>query len=115
AERIRHAKDRAARKTPLYPSHLRALERKRKAEPRVKPGDRYTVKAYNQAVSRACQHAEVPHWFPNQLRHNAGTRIEGQFGFLAASAILGHKDLGTTQIYVEANRARAREVAEKIG
>ena len=56
AEDARHAKRRSDRKTPLYPSHLRRLEKKRKRKVRA-PGDRYDVDSYRRAIARACEKA----------------------------------------------------------
>lgn len=33
----------------------------------------YAVTGYSSSISRACQKAGVPHWTPNQLRHNFAT------------------------------------------
>jgi site-specific recombinase XerD len=54
-------------------------------------------------------------WSPNQLRHNAATKIRGQFGLEAAASILGHSEVGVTQVYAEADRTRAIEVARVMG
>jgi integrase len=62
SERLRHERERAARRTPLYPSHIRAVERKRRAVPQMSPGDRYDVDNYRQAITRACRRAGVPPW-----------------------------------------------------
>jgi len=115
AERIRHEKARAARKTPLYPSHLRALEQKRKARPKRKPGDCYDVDQYRQAITRACVRAGVPHWHPHQLRHNAGTLFRELFGLDTSSTLLGHRRVETNQIYSEKNKKGAQEAIEQVG
>jgi integrase len=115
AELRRRDRLRAARKTPLYPSHLRALERKRKAAPKRKPRDHYDVTSYRQAITRACKRARVPAWRPNQLRHNAATRLRAEFGLDVAKAVLGHSRVETTQIYAEVDRLRAMEAMEKTG
>lgn len=72
--------------------------------------------ASREAIVVACQGVEllVP-WTPNQLRHSAATRIRRDFGLEAASVILGHSNLQTTQVYAEADRLRALEVAEQVG
>jgi integrase len=115
SERLRREKLRAARVAPMYPSHVRVLERKRKAQPKRLPGEFYDVDQYRQAITRACEEAEVPHWHPNQLRHNAATRIRELFGLEAAKTILGHRLVETTQIYAESDRKRAREIVERVG
>lgn len=73
AELRRRDRLRAARKTPLYPSHVRAQEHKRKVNPKRKPRDHYDVCSYRQAIRRACKFATVPHWRPNQ-QHEARSR-----------------------------------------
>ena len=36
----------------------------------------------------------IPHWHPNQLRHNAATRLRREFGLDMARAVLGHSSAG---------------------
>jgi integrase len=56
-ELARAAGRREARKTPLYPSHLRRLAAKRPPARRRAPGDRYDTAGYRRAVERACDRA----------------------------------------------------------
>jgi integrase len=115
AELRRRARLRAARLTPLYPSHVRALERKRKSNPKRRPRDHYDVGSYRQAIRRACMRAKVDVWRPNQLRHNAATRLRAEYGLDVAKAVLGHRRVETTQIYAEADQARAMQAIEQVG
>lgn len=115
AELRRRDRLRAARVTPLYPSHVRALEGKRKAKPKRKPRDHYDVSSYRQAIARACGRAKVIVWKPNQLRHNAATHLRAEFGLDVAKAVLGHTRVETTQIYAEADRSRAMRAMEQAG
>ncbi len=115
AERLRHERARAQRRTPLYPSHIRAQAKRSQARPRAKFGDRYEVDQYRQAIVRACVAAGVPPWHPNQLRHNAATRLREHFGLEVAKVVLGHRLIETTQIYAEADRKRAIEIMEQVG
>jgi len=115
AELRRRDRLRAARKTPLYPSHLRALERKRKAAPKRRPRDHYDPTTYRQAITRACKRAGVPVWKPNQLRHTAATRLRAEFGLDVAKSVLGHSRVETTQIYAEADRERAMQAMQRVG
>jgi len=55
------------------------------------------------------------HWFPHQLRHVAGTRIQRAFGREAAKEVLRHADLRTTEIYVDPDKDLARRVAAAMG
>ena len=76
---------------------------------------RYSTDSYRRAIQRACQRAGIEKWSPNQLRHSAGTEIRREFGIETASAVLGHSNLSTTQIYAEADRRRAMEAARRLG
>jgi integrase len=48
---------RARRKTPLFPSHLREISRKRKRHPRRQASEFYSVPSYERAIARACDRA----------------------------------------------------------
>lgn len=54
-------------------------------------------------------------WHPHQLRHNAATALRREFGIEAARLLLGHHTAGITEIYAEADQAKARQIAGKIG
>jgi integrase len=111
----RHARRRAQRKTPLWESHVAHQSAKRKDQPKRAPRESYTTGSYRKAIRRACLKAGVPIWHPHQLRHTAATTIRRQFGLEAAQAVLGHNELGTTQIYAERNLEAARDVMKAIG
>ena len=72
--------------------------------------------SYRRAIHRACESVNVPSWKPNQLRHNAATRIRREYGIEMAQTVLGHR-LGSsvTEVYAEANVKRAREVIARVG
>jgi integrase len=112
AEKLRSTKRRAERKSPMTPSQAR---RKPKANRRRAPRDRYDVAGYRQAIRRGCVRAGVPIWKPNELRHTRGTEIRKRYGLEAAQAVLGHAELGVTQVYAEADLAAARKVMQEIG
>jgi integrase len=112
ARAMYHAKRAAERKTPVPPSQRK---RKAKANPKRRPGEVYTVNAYDHAVRRACERAGVPPWSPNRLRHTAGTKIRAAYGIEAARVILGHSSAVTSEIYAEIDREKAREIMEKLG
>jgi integrase len=128
SERLRHAAQRQNRKTPMTPSQAK---RKPKKNPKRSPRDRYDTYSYRRAIKRACQLADaqahreqpeipagqtiIPEWHPNQLRHNAGTRLRKEYGLELARIILGHATAFTTEIYAEADRQQAMEVIGKIG
>lgn len=106
-------RQREGRTTPLKYGNREGTNRKR--SPKRKPNDQYTVSAYARAIKRAAEKANVEHWSPNQLRHTRGTEVRSQFGLDAAASILGHREVGVTQVYAEQDRNRAVEVARKIG
>jgi integrase len=71
--------------------------------------------SYRRAVQRAAKRAGVPQWFPNQLRHSAGTQARETMGLEAAQVHLGHARADVTQIYAETSLEKAKEVAKRIG
>jgi len=107
-----HAARKAKRTTPTTPSQRR---RRAKKNPKKTPGSKYTVHSYRQAIVKACDKAEIPHWHPNQLRHNAGTVMRREFGIEATRTVLGHSQTATTEIYAEKDFDTARDVIAKIG
>jgi len=113
AEASRYADLHAQRETPL--SCGNGPGRNRKRNPQRKPGPQYTTATYRRAISRGCDAAEVPRWHPHQLRHNAATALEREFGLDTAAIILGHSSPAMTRVYAERDHARALEVMNKIG
>ena len=55
----------------------------------------------------AAGEAEIVPFAPNQLRHNAATRLVDQFGWDTARIVLGHTSVSTTRIYAVDNFTRA--------
>lgn len=78
-------------------------------------GDYYSVQAYRQAISRACDAAGVAHWHPHQLRHTAATEMRKAYGVEAARAALGHSHLDATEIYAEVDAQIAARIAAERG
>jgi integrase len=115
SEAARQHERRLSRKTPLWPSHVRKLASRKKDDPKRAKRERYDVASYRRAIKRACKLAEIPPWAPNRLRHTAATRIRKRYGIELARIILGHTTAFTTEIYAEADRAKAVEVMGKIG
>lgn len=121
ADAERKAAMRSVRKTKVQPSQ----RDRRKAAPRKKPGERYTVDSYRRAIAsgstRAAREANkegrpaAGSWHPNQLRHNAATRFRREFGLDVARAILGHSTPVTTEIYAELDEAKAAEAMARVG
>ncbi len=100
------------RKTP---SPANRPPNRAKTTPKRAPGECYTNHSYAHAIQRACDRAGVPVWSPNQLRHNAATRIRAAYGIEAARIILGHSSAVTSKIYAEIDPEKAKEIMEKIG
>jgi integrase len=118
AEQERRAAMRAARKSKVWPSHSNGARRARRRERGSNVQalrDCYDTNSYRRAITRGCEAAGVPHWSPNQLRHSAATRIRKELGVEVAQAVLGHRQLETTQVYAEVNQARAVEAMERLG
>jgi integrase len=84
-------------------------------KPRKEPGISWTAGTFARAIRNACEREGLKTWSPNQLRHSAATAIRKQFGLEAAQVILGHSELGVTQIYAEADKQKAIDVARRIG
>ncbi len=76
---------------------------------------RYTPQAYSQCIRKVCENQGIPHWSPNQLRHNAATRLRKEFGIDVARAVLSHSSLSTTEIYAEIDLAKAVAAMERVG
>jgi integrase len=102
---------RRRRKSPLYPS---TRDRPKKTPSRVLR-ERYSTKSYHHAIGYACDRAGVPRWHPNQLRHNAATRLRKLHGIEVARIILGHSTLVTTQVYAEADMSKALDIMGQFG
>ncbi|QDV36365.1 tyrosine-type recombinase/integrase [Tautonia plasticadhaerens] len=112
AEARRREGLRARRRSPLTPSQR---ARAPKADPAREAGDHYQVASYRRAIRRACGRLGLTVWFPHQLRHAAASEIRRRYGLEASQAVLGHVELGTTQIYAEVDRSRARQVMIEAG
>lgn len=80
-----------------------------------KPRKHYTVAGYRQELQRGCRRAGVPVWSPNQLRHSAATRIRKELGLEKAQVVLGHRELGVTQVYADVDRDAARAAMGRLG
>jgi integrase len=112
SEEVRNEKRRQERRSPITPSQA---QRQRKAGRKRPPRDRYDTTSYRRAVRRACLKAGIPVWHPNQLRHARGTEVRKRYGLEAAQAVLGHAELGVTQVYAEVDQEMARRVVAEIG
>lgn len=143
AEAERMESRRAARRTPMTPSHQRRAERAAD-RPRSRAKARYTVATYRRAIARGCEAAfgmpaelnpakdDAPErkaekaalrsawrdanvWHPHQLRHNAATWLRKEFGIDVARIILGHSSDSMTAVYAERDREKARDIMGRVG
>ena len=78
-------------------------------------GRAYTSKRYQAHVRRVCVREHIPHWHPHQLRHNAATRLRGDYGLDVAQTVLGHAKLDTTQVYAAVSREKAVDAVRRTG
>ena len=115
AEAERWAAQRKARVTPFWSGHVAVKARQMAARERRPIGDHYSRLGYPQAVRRACKAAKVPVWTPGQLRHTFATEVRKEFGLDTARTLLGHARVETTQIYAQADTAKAIDAAQRIG
>ena len=111
------------RKTPVYPSELKARAARKAERARArrgrKWGERYNTDSYRRAISYARTLAAkngvvVPHWHPHQLRHTIATEISHAIGEQAAQVWLGHASLNTTAIYTERDIEELVTVARRV-
>ncbi len=112
AEEQRRAELRRRRRSPMTPSQQ---SRTAKTAPMRTPGDLYDDGSYRKAIRRACKKLGIVVWFPHQLRHAAATEFRSRFGLEASQAVLGHSELGTTQIYAEVDQGQARRIMTEMG
>lgn len=77
--------------------------------------DRYTTKTYARAITRACEKHDIPHWSPNQLRHNLLTQLRLSHGLDVAQVVAGHSRSATTEIYAEPALAKAIQAMSEVG
>lgn len=114
SEKQRLAAKHKARVTPLQYGNSPGTNRIAR-KPRRAPGTAFTAGTYGRSILNATRRAKIEEWSPNQLRHSAATAIRKEFGLEAAQVILGHSELGVTQVYAERDTTKAIEVAMKIG
>jgi integrase len=121
AEAERNVTRRQGRTSPMTPSQYK---RRPKKNPKRPKRDHYTVGAYRKAIDYGIVKAnklikntekKIPHWHPHQLRHNAATRLQREFGTDVARVVLGHRSAAVTQIYIEVDRTKAAAIMAKVG
>lgn len=109
------------RKTTLYPSELKAREKRKRQRARRKdkkrqPGERYTQYSYRQAIEYAIQKAkaadeDVKEWTPYALRHTRITEVQREYGWEDAQAVAGHESQNVTKRYAHERHQRALRLA----
>ena len=110
---IEHKANRIAnRKTPITPSQIKKGRKPIKIN---SFNDCYNKHSYRNAIRRACDKAGVQRWSPNQLRHNAATRLRKEYGLEAARTVLGHSSSVVTEVYAEIDQLKAADIMSKIG
>jgi integrase len=113
SERQRREAAHADRVTPMNEGDRPGKNRKK--NPRKAPRTAFDTQSYSKSILYATRKAKIDPWSANQLRHTRATEIRSQFGLEAAASILGHSEIGVTQVYAEADMQRAIEVAHKTG
>ena len=112
------------RKTKVYPSELRARERRREASKnrvtKRPTRDRYDTDSYRRAIDYAIAKAKragvsIAHWHPHQLRHTRATEVRRRYGVEAAQVALCHARADVTEIYAERNFGLAAKIAKEMG
>ncbi len=115
----RAATMRANRKSRVQPSQ----QTRKTKKPKKKPGERYAVTSYAQAIRKAIERhnrdkpetEHIPHWHPHQLRHLRALELKREVGLDAARAVLGHRSPVITEHYATLDVARAAEVMQRLG
>ena len=102
----------ARRKTPLGQGNRPGTNRK--AHPMIKPGEKYNIGSFRNAVNRGCRRAGVLRFTPYDLRRSAATRIRSELGKEAAKLILGHVSTDTTEIYLLDEVKETMKVAKQL-
>lgn len=77
----------------------------------IRPGAHYNKATLAQAIRQGIKRAnkadkKIPPWHANQIRHLVATELREFEGLDVARSVLGHKSLGTTDIYAEVNRGQ---------
>jgi integrase len=120
AQRV--GKSKPNRKTPIYPSELKARERlreQRRETAFTRLRERYDRDSYRKAIEYGIGKAgrngvALPKWFPYQLRHAIVTEVSRVLGPKAAQLWAGHEHVSTTEVYVDKQVSDVKDVARKL-
>lgn len=80
-----------------------------------KPGAKYNTQSYGHSIRKACEKAGIEPWAPNRIRHSYATSARKAYGLEIASVLLGHSEIGITQVYAEQDFDAAIDAARKLG
>jgi len=74
------------------------------------------VAAFRRAITRQCERLGLEPFTPNMLRHRYGSDAEAAApdDIAAVSALLGHRDVRTTEVYLHRQSRRADALAAKL-
>lgn len=132
-ESIQQLRSKRKRETPLNQGNRPGYSKRRRERRKAlrEPRECFTTPTYGRAIKYACAKAfPAPKhlsdeekkawnrshaWAPNQIRHLRATEIRKGYGLEAAASVLGHSEIGVTQVYAEADRDRAMRVARETG
>jgi integrase len=99
---------------PVFGPAIARAERAGKPRP-AGPIRGWSTDTYRQAIRLACEAAGVEPFRPNQLRHNAATRMRKAGGLDAAQMVLGHRHAKTSEIYAETESHRLEQLLKDHG
>ena len=117
SEEYRRKQRSEARTTPRNQGNRQGYTARTRANrpPKRMARESYDRRSYGQALEYAAKKAKVKPWGPNRLRHAAATQLRADFGIETASAVLGHSELRTTEVYAERDAAKAIAAALQNG
>ena len=87
----------ANRKTPTSCGNRPGTNRRE--HPMIRPGERYQLSSFLNAVQRGCDRTGVPSFTLYDLRRSSITDIDAAIGDSQATRLVGHADKATTDIY----------------
>lgn len=104
-------RDQRTEKRTTAPNAGNKVGSNRTAEPRRKPGIKFSSDSYRRAIKRAAEKAKVKHWFPYQLRHLAAEVVQDALSIEHAQHLLGHSRPSMTARYAKKSTLKAIEAS----